>query len=205
MADDQDPQASAPDPTEDTPEDELQDTAEGTDSSQTDWEAKYKEAQQAISRQGAELAAYRRGEYDESDEDEEDEAESEGSETTGTRDVYLDTLESQSWTLVERTYGQESIDAYRAAYRIWSKAQTPMDHVAAFEAYHEIRSGKKGDIAAGEQPGAAPGQQTRQQAVEPRVDTNRSDSPDSEKELAEAVKSGKLEDFVKVATRRMGF
>jgi len=197
MANDQDPLEDAADPTEDTPPDGTEETAEDGDSGQSDWEARYKEAQKLISRQGTELSLLRRGDDDETsaEEAEDDDAEDSAPEP------YLRRLESQSWSLAESTYGEEAIDAYEAAYRVLAKAETPADYIAAFEAYHEIRSGKAPAAPAA----ATDGKRSRQDAVQPRVDTNRDGSPDSDDKLAEARKSGSLGSFASAASAALGF
>ena len=74
MANAPDPLDEAPDPTADTPDAEAEDTAEDGDSGQTDWEARYKEAQKVISRQGNELSILRTGDEDADEPDEDDHA-----------------------------------------------------------------------------------------------------------------------------------
>lgn len=203
MTDERDPLEDAPDPTADTPEAEPEDTAEDGDSGQTDWETRYKEAQKVISRQGTELSLLRRGDSDE-DESDEDAADEDDSDEAGdgAPDPYLRRLESQSWSLAEAQYGEEAVGAYEAAYRILDRAETPADYIAAFEAYHEIRSGKT--PAVDEKPTDGK-KRTRQDSVQPRVDTNRDGSPDSDDKLAEARKSGSLGDFTSAAAARLGF
>jgi hypothetical protein len=192
MASDQDPLEDAPDPTEDTPDDEGEETAEDdADAGPVDWEVRYKEAQKVISRQGNELSILRRGEESSDDDAEEPDADAPGD------DSYVALLEQQSWELVRATYGDLAMDAYEAFYRVNQTAQTPSDHIAALEAYYDVRSG-----AAKAAPKA--GKDTPDTRT--RIDTNRSDpSPDPDDLLAEARKSGKLEDFTRAASAALGF
>jgi hypothetical protein len=197
MAEDQDPLEDAPDPTEDTPDDDSEDTADDQPEGSIDWEARYKEAQKAIAKQGRELAAFRQSEPDESDEDEPDD-EDEPTEVEAPAEQY----ERDSWKLAESLYGEEAIDAYTAAEKLTRKATTPADWVAAFEAYHEIRSGKR---RAEPDPAPADGRKSRDKAVEPRVDNNRSDqAPDLTQDFEEARKSGSLDAFTRAATAALG-
>jgi hypothetical protein len=198
-------------PSEDTPDSDDADEAEDTPESEQpiDWEARYKEAQKAISRQGAELELLRRGEGesdeadDEADDDEADDAPPAQPQSRGS-----DRLEHDSWELAEQRYGPEALEAYASASRIWDQAETPADFIAAFEAYHDIRSngGSKGDATA-----AATGtkKQSRAKAVEPRVDLNRTDAgpdpTDLDSQIEGARAKGDLKSFVHAATSKMGF
>ena len=199
------------DPSEETPDSDDAEQAKETPESEQpiDWEARYKEAQKAISRQGAELKILRRGEV-ESDEadDEEYEDEADDAEPAQPQSRGAAQLERDSWELAEQRYGPEAIEAYASASRIINRASTPADFVAAFEAYHEIRSngGSKEEATA-----AATGtqKQSRAKAVEPRVDLNRSDAGpdlnDLESQFAGAKAKGDLKGFVHAATTALGF
>lgn len=208
-ADDQDPEADTPDDVDEPDETETPDQPEQPD---TDWETRYKEQQKLLDRQGAELGIYRRGgtptqrggrrEAEPADDGEPDDAGDDDGE-----DGFVQSLSAESWELAEARYGPEAVGAYGAAYRILERAQTPADFIAAFEAYHNVRSqgGTAEDAAA-----AASGSGTRRsraQAVQPKVDPNRSDAgPDlTDKDVEEARKSNDLGTFVHAATRRMGF
>jgi len=193
---------------EDTSEDEADADDEETpdDAEQPDdWKARYAEQQKVLSRQGAELAIWRRGDAPEGRD--RAAAEPEGGDEADDSG-YVATLEADSWRAAEATYGEGAIDAYTAAYEIFERAQTPADYIAAFEAYHEIRSngGTPEDAAAG---AAGEGKKrTRAEATQPRVDLNQSDAgPDlnADKAVAEARKSGDLKGFVAASVRAMGF
>jgi hypothetical protein len=204
------------DPAEDTHDGDDEDTAQDTPEPgqpKDDWEARYKEAQKVIGRQGAELRILRGVDTADDDEDEGDEESDDDFEEPADRsgpDDGLDGLARDSWALAEARYGEEAVDAYKAAYRVYSRAETPADFIAAFEAYHEIRSGggSKADASAAAD-GAGNGKPKRQDAIEPRVDTNRSDaSPDLdglESQFEEAKAKGDLRGFVHAATSAMGF
>lgn len=180
------------DPSEDTPEPDDEDGAEDVVQPEPD-QARLKEAQATITRQAQELALFRKGQAPASESDVE----------TGGSDPYTARLEAESWTLAEQVYGAGAIEAYRAAYRISEQAVTPTDHLAAFEAYHAMRSG---DAPA---PAAVSGKPSRAEATTPRVDANRSDLgpdlQDAETKLSEARKGTSLADFAAAATARMGY
>lgn len=209
MAHDQDPLDDAPDPTEDTPESEAEDTAEDdADSGQSDWTPKDRQsATRKITEQGQEIARLRaelelRGD-DESDEDEDDDEDDESDEGDG--DAYRERLEGQSWNLAEQTYGQEAVAVYSDTYYpMFNRATTPMDHIAALEAYHQARLRQE----SGEAPEAPAkgGKQSRQQAVQPRIDSNRSDrGPDSDDKVEEARKAGSLSGFADAVASAFGY
>lgn len=160
-------QDPALDPDEDNPADEGQDTAPDTQGSSGDWEKRYKELQKLTSRVQRENQLLREQGPSEADDDEEAE-EPEYEEPAPRRGS--DRLAQDSWALAESVYGTEAIDAYVPAAKLWNKAQTPADFVAAFEAYHLARL--KG---AAPQQAAAASPEPRQ----PRVESNRPDeSPD---------------------------
>jgi hypothetical protein len=207
-------EADEQDPDEDNPDDEAdeqQDTPEQPEQpndEKVDYEARYKELQKSASRQGAELAIWRRGETPKGARSEaaaEEPDEGAGDDTAD--DGYLASLEQDSWRAAEALYGETAVEAYTAAYSIFERAQTPADYIAAFEAYHEIRSkgGTPEDAAAAAGNGT---KRTRAEAVQPRVDANRSDAgPDltDDKAVEEARKGTDLGKFVHAATRAMGF
>jgi hypothetical protein len=124
-------------PDEDTQPDANQDTAADTQGS-VEWEAKYREAQKVISRQGQELGLLRRVDPEQDDETEDEEPEPE---PEPTRTPASDRLERDSWALAEQIYGEDSIAAYGRAAKLLDRAATPADYVAAFEAYHQARLG----------------------------------------------------------------
>jgi hypothetical protein len=185
MADDQDPLDDAPEPETDTPDDEAEDTAEAADSSQSDWTPKDRsEATRKITELAQENARLRR----------EAAAAAEAPAEAGGDDggSYL---EDQNALLAGELYGEEVIEAAEAVWPLLEVASTTADYMALFEAYHAARS--KGASPAEAASGTP---RTRQEAVQPRVDTNRSDgSPDSDDRLAEAKKSGNLAEFSKAA------
>lgn len=194
--DDQNPPDAEQDPSEDTPDLEAEEGAEATEQPGSDQDARYAEAQKTITRQAQELALYRKGEQAAPDPGEQNVA--------AGNDAYQAGLEADSWALAEQVYGTEAIAAYTAAAQLIEKATTPADHLAAFEAYHSIRSGESEAPAEG-----AAAMPTRGQALTPKVDANRSDlGPDlqeADEKLAEARKGNSLVDFAAAATQRMGF
>jgi hypothetical protein len=182
-----------PDPTEDTPEPDDEEGAEADAQPEPDQSSRLTEAQATITRQAQELALFRKQAAAGASEPD---AEAAGS------DPYQARLEAESWTLAEQVYGADAIEAYRAASDLIEQAVTPADYMAAFEAYHAIRSGE------GPAP-ATSGRPSRAEATAPRVDTNRSDLgpdlQDAETKLSEARKGKSLADFTNAATARMGF
>lgn len=200
MPDAQDPLEDDPDPTEDTPEDDSEDTAEADDSSQSDWTPKdRREATRKITELAQENARLKREAEGPAQSDEPDE----GDEDDEPDDDYLDT---QNALLAAELYGPEVTEAATSVWGLLEVATTTADYVALFEAYHEARL--KGTVAG---PGATGGETKGNGApakgdlVRPRVDTNRDGSPDSDDRLAEARKSGKLEDFTAGVAERLGF
>jgi hypothetical protein len=115
----------------------------------------------------------------------------------------LSALEADSWTLAEQVYGGDAIEAYRAAADLLERAVTPADYLAAFEAYHSIRSGE------GEAAAPTSGKPSRAEATTPRVDANRSDLgpdlQDAQEKLSEARKGKSLANFTNAATAALGF
>jgi len=206
--------AAEADPLEDTPPGATSETGEDTPKQPAqpeDWEARYKEAQKALSRQGAELAILRRGddaEADEGDEDDDEEPDEDSGEPASRQpEENLTQFARDSWELAEARYGPEATAAYEAAWRVLNRATTPADYIAAFEAYHEIRSGgSKKEATAAAKDSKKP---SRKEALEPRVDLNRSDaSPDLddlEHQFAEATAKSDLGKFVAATTRALGF
>ena len=184
----------APDPTEDTQDAAAETGAEAQVQPEPDQAARLKAQEATITRQAQELALFRKGQAPAGDVPEQ--------ETSGD-DQYQTGLEADSWTLAEQVYGSDAIEAYRAAAELVERAVTPADYMAAFEAYHAIRSGES--VA----PVNGSGRPTKAEAVTPRVDTNRSDlSPDlqeADTKLTEARKGTSLADFTSAATARMGF
>ena len=196
---DQTPLDPEPDPTEDTPDAEGEETAEADDQPGSDPEARLAEAQKLITQQAQELSLFRAKPKDQPA------ASSSASEASS--DDFLARATQDSWTLAETIHGAEAIEAYRVAFDLYDKAQTPADYVTAFEAYHQIRSGKApGASKAADAPAA--GTKTRAEATQPRVDANRSDpgsDPNADEKLSEARKSGSLDQFARAAASAMGF
>ena len=186
-----------PDPDEDTPDTADEEGAEDEVQPEPDTDSRLSEAQATITRQAQELALFRRGTETEGDGQDGEEA--------GNDDPYQSRLENESWVLAQNIYGEDAIEAYRAAADLIERAVTPADHLAAFEAYHAIRSGE--GVATDATDGS--GRPTRAEALTPRVDANRSDlGPDlqsAEQQLVEARKGNSLENFAAAATARMGF
>lgn len=197
---------------EDTPD---PDDADGQDTPEdaaqpTDWEARYKEQQKVLARQGQELGVWRRGEKPATSRRSEAAPKPAEGDDEADDDGYVAVLEADSWRAAEALYGEGAVEAYSAAYEIFERAQTPADYIAAFEAYHDLRSngGSAADAAAAAAAaGEQPARRSRSEAVQPRVDLNRSDAgPDlNDKSVEEARKSGDLGKFVSAATRAMGF
>lgn len=202
--------AEAQDPETDTPETPAAEPGEDTPEpeQQVDYKARWEKAQELIGRQGHELGLYRRGETPEDDGsgDEPDEGDEQQSATAA--DPYLARLEDQSWELAEQLYGPQAVEAYGIAARIFNKAETPADHLAAFEAYYEARSGGASPGQATAAAAAPATSRTRAEAVQPRVDANRSDAgpdPSETAKLEEARKGKDLGAFTRAATRALGF
>lgn len=196
------------DTSDDSGADEQEDTPDAEQPS--DWETRYKKLNEAYGRQSAELGILRRGgdDTDEAGDEVDDEPDDSGDEEPrGNAETGAARLERDSWALAESRYGAEAIEAYAAAHRILSRAETPADHIAAFEAYYDIRSqgGSKKEATAA----ATGAKQSRDKATQPRVDLNRSDaSPDPtdlDNQLEGAKAKGDLKSFVHAATSKMGF
>lgn len=191
------------DPTEDTQPDEDGDAGEDTqDASQpVDWEARYREAQKLIGRQGRELEILRRDGGADEGQDEDEQAEDTPQPDEGYQQVRQSSrLERDSWELARATYGDEAIDAYGRAYAVLERAVTPADTIAAFEAYHQARAG-----------GATPEQATRKARVtppaKPRVDPNRPDAaPDLteiDKQIEAAAATGDSQGWFRAQLERL--
>ncbi len=192
MANDQDPLDATPDPTEDTPDEEAEDTAEADDSSQTDWTPRDRsEATRKITELAQENARLRR----------EAETRPTTEPTDGEDDDPTgDYLADQNALLAGELYGEEVTEAAAAVWPLLEVASTTADYLAAFEAYREAYG--KGITPAAAASGATG--RSRQEQVQPRVDTNRSDgSPDSDEKLAEARKSGDLAKFAAAAVAQL--
>lgn len=194
MAHDQDPLDDAPDPTEDTPEDESQDTAEAeADSGPSDWTPKDRtEATRKITELAQENARLRR------------EAEARKSSAPDEADgevVTGDYLAEQNALLAGEVFGPEATQAAETVWELLEAAETTADYMAVLEGYHQARLGG-GNTGAP----AGDGKPTREQAIQPRVDSNRTDrAPDSDDQLAEARKSGSLGAFTNAAAAALGF
>jgi hypothetical protein len=115
-------------------------------------------------------------------------------------DSYKDKWEQSEWTRADAVYGQESAAAYEAFTTAYEQDQTPFGYRTALEIYHQKRleQEKPKDQA---QTQAA----TRDQAITPRVDSNRSDvSPDPALQVqeAEARKLGGVEGMAQAIAAR---
>lgn len=197
MADgDQTPLDPEPDPTEGDEEPEAEDTAEDDDQPGSDQATQLADAQRLIAQQNQELNLLRGKAADEGDEPDE----------PASSDDFLARATQDSWALAETIHGAEAMDAYRVAYRLYERAQTPADFVTAFEAYHLVRNGK---LPAPDKGGQGAVGKTRADATKPRVDANRSDPgsdlANAEAQIAEAKKSGSLDRFASAAAAAMGF
>jgi len=192
MPKDQDPLDPTPDPSEDTPDEDTEDTAEADADAQSDWTPKDRtEAMRKIT----ELATRNRELERAAAEPEpaaDDADEGDASDDSG----YLD---DQNALLAAELYGEEVTKAAETVWDLLESATTTADWMTVLETYHQNRStgasAPEAAAAGGSTNGAG-----RQQAVQPRVDSNRSDrGPDSDDKLAEAKKSGKLENFASAA------
>lgn len=196
MAEDRDPLEDAePDPSltdepETEPEDEAQDEAE----SPTDDRSQARiDALLAKNRaQGEELGRLRKLERAQAQADE-----PEGDESSET---YSEAVNDDLWLTAELVHGPEAIAAYQKIEPLIEAVDTYADAIAVYEAYHRARL--EGAPAAAAAKGA---QASRADALEPKVDSNRSDrSPDSDEAITEARKSGSLEKFAQAATAAFG-
>lgn len=193
--DDQTPLDPEPDPTEGDEEPEAEETAEADDQPGSDQGAQEKDS--LIAQLQQELALFRDQAAEGSNEEDPD--------GSASADEYVSRATQDSWALAESIHGKGAMDAYRVAYRLYERAQTPADFVTAFESYYAVRSGKLAAPA----DGKAPAGKTRGQALQPRVDANRSDPgsdlANAQTQIAEAKKSGSLEKFTAAAAGMMGF
>jgi hypothetical protein len=203
MADAQDPLEDAEDPTEDTPDGEDEDTAEADDSSQSDWTPKDRsEATRKITELAQENARLRR-EFEDADAQSEDDADDDDAEDDEPEGNYLD---RQNALLASELYGPEVTDAADAVWPFLETAQTTADYVAVLEAYYEARlNGPAAENGKKPAETATNGAPARSDLTRPRVDTNRDGSPDSDDQIAEAVKSGSLDRFAGAAAAALGF
>lgn len=206
--------AEEQEPVADTPDPEAKEPAEETPqaTAQIDWKQRHDDlkqnSQRAISKQGLELALLRKGQTPEAEPEADAESDEDSDEPVAAAAAVTSSerFESDSWRLVEQLYGSEAVDAYEAGYRILRVAETPADHVAAFEAYHEVRMGGGKAPADEKAPAAAKGR-TKAEAVQPRVDTNQSDAgpdPSIDKTIEEAKGKGDLMGFARAAVKKMG-
>lgn len=166
-------QGSAPDPIEDTPADEPQDTAPDTQGSSVDWETRYKQLQSRASKAERERDLLRQQIEASSEEDDDDDFADDEEEPVPHQapDRGAERLSNDSWQLAEQVYGEDALAAYIPAAKLLNRAVTPADHVAAFEAYHQARlEGAKPKPAVAAAQGEPP---------QPRIESNRPDeSPD---------------------------
>lgn len=167
-------------------DDAPQDTAQDTQSSgQVDWELKYREAQKLIARQGQELGIYRKQGAQPDPEPAPEPVQPSG-----------DRLVKDSWRLAETIYGEDAVQAFGKAQTVLDKAETPADVIAAFEAYHQMRSGAAQQGARQEEQGS-PQQQ-------PRIESNRPDvSPQTStnREIEAAAAKGDLRGYLAASIR----
>lgn len=80
--------------------------------------------------------------------------------------------EQEAWARAEALHGPAVLTAYNGFAEMWDRAESPADHLNALEAYVQARIAGAPAPAAGGTP-----LPTREQAVQPRVDPNRSDAP----------------------------
>lgn len=198
-ADDRTPLDPDPDPTEGDEEPEAEETAEADDQPGSDQPDEIASLRGENARLAQELEMFRR---------QATEADDEAGGEDSSSDDFLARATQDSWALAERLHGAEAIDAYRVAFRLVERAQTPADHVTAFEAYHKIRSGELPAPASGKAGDKAKAP-TRAEATAPRVDANRSDPgsdlANAQEQIVEAKRKGSLPGFAAAAAAAMGF
>lgn len=197
MAGEKDPLEDGQDPETDTQDDTPEDKASDADQSdQVDWKAKaeklekdQRKAAETIARQGTQLGQLRAALKGD-----------EPAEAGDGDDPGVDRLRDDSWELAKAVHGEKAVAAYDDAYYpIYEAAQTPADHVAALVAFAKAYNEGPSDTEGGETETDDDGRQTREQALQPRVDPNRSDaSPDSDRQSEaglplEAVIAGRME------------
>jgi len=184
------------------------DTAQNTQSSPpVDWQARYKAAQAELTRTKQEYAALRNAAEADEDEDEETEEpvqpRKRGRNWQAEAEAAQRRAEAAEWVIAESVYGGEVIEAYKVFADLFNAAETAADQVAALVAFHQ-----KLEAASAPQATAtpsAPPVPTREQAVEPRVDSNRSDLLPDEVAIEEAKRKRDGPAFVDMLFRRAGF
>jgi hypothetical protein len=149
-----------------------------------DWRQRALDSQAAFTRKAQEAADLRRRleayEADDgSDEDEADDGEPAPRPPVSSRFRSAETsrprVPGSERAPTAPVYGPEVTEAYSRAASLLDRAETEADRQTAFEAYHELRS--RATSAAPRRTASAPSLATRDQAVEPRVETNRPDGP----------------------------
>lgn len=195
----QDPIADTPEPTAEAP---AEDTPQAEQPVVDSWEARYKDLEQAFGRQGNELGMFRRGEAPEPEPvDEEAETASAQPTPAGISERYV----ADSWDKARALYGDTAVEAYDAVYRLYANADTPSDHMAYLWAFHEM-------VSAGASPkqaaaAVAPAGKSRAEALQPRVDPNRTDAgpdPSIEKQIEEAKGKGDLLSWASGQVKKLG-
>jgi hypothetical protein len=198
------------DPSEDTPDSADGDTGSDTptDTAPTDWESRYKELQANTDRRVAQVSSKERqlAAREQALKRVEPEA--------PPADDDLKTLpphlrreveearayrEQAQWQEVKATYGEVVAAAYEAAFPSWPKDPAYVD--AAIEFVRVLSAGApKGQTA----------KPSRSEAVQPKVDANRSDAPDAadlDKKI-ETAKAGKGKDpltsFISSSLKKRG-
>jgi len=184
------------------------DTAQNTQASPpVDWQSRYKAAQAELTRTKQDLASLRNAAEVEDEEDDEEADEEPQQRRRGRGSSALAAqLEAEraaravaEWTIAESIHGEEVIEDYNVAAEMLNAASTPADYVAAFLAFHERMKAREAPSPAPRAPVAA-----REQAVEPRVDSNRVDLLPNEVEIEEAMRHRKGADLVGALFRRGG-
>ncbi len=185
------------------------DTAQNTQASPpVDWQARYKAAQAELTRTKQEYASLRKAAEAEVYEDEDEEQDEEpvqprkrGRNITAELEAERARRESAEWTVAESVFGGEVIEAYNLAADMLNAADTAADYVSAFEVYHQKRlAGMQPEQAAPSAP-AAP---AREQAVAPRVDSNRTDLLPTELEIEEATRAHDSAGYIRRQFARFG-
>lgn len=201
--------------TADTPTAAVPDTGANTQQSPQpmDWESRYKASQaeltrksQALIAKDQELAGLRAtGGGDEEGDDDQPARVRKPNRQSEAVVAMQQRLEEAEWTIARAIYDEPTIDAYATAATLLERADTAADHVAAFEAYHQARLGGATPAAATAAPassGAPP-----PAAVQPRVDSNRSDAPvlpDVDAQLREAKEKHDLQAGIRAIFAQAG-
>ncbi len=181
------------------------DTAQNTQASPpVDWQARYQALQADHTRKSMELAALKRV-AEEPDEDEDEEAEAQprrrGRNWQAEAEAAAAALEQANYVIAQSVYGEQVMDAFGTFADLWNVAETTADQVGALEAYHQRRMAGMTPAQAAPSAPAAP---SREQAVQPRVDSNRSDLLPDEVAIEEAKRKRDITGYIGSLFRAAG-